>query len=352
MYSVYNQDSPNRRNRRPPSSPMRQNQHRNNFGAYKQYISKNQDNFVHSAAPFPLLPSYQAVQELENVVKGELKRYQIELCNKQRQLYTNNNNCFIDQKTINTLNPHSLGIITYRSLFINHNLIDSIVQENHSKIKKSCERASVKTINNMVSESTFYFRISILCRKLLDSTPYMFTIIFKRMQLQQEKLHLLTMKYIELRDIWKQLCNYVDCLNIRTHKKLGEWGIEQILSPTAYDEGGQAPDVIMHLDHSFQSIMIYDMNRFVKNPEFEHNQFKKRIVWLPFEEKTFYEKFYLYPKKFSKISSFLPDKTTKDAIEFYYTHKYTAEMKQVITRLKHRGKVINNKVASEGKVKK
>lgn len=311
-------------------------------------MSKNQDNFVFNAAPFPKLPSYSVVQELESVVKSELKRYQLELYNKKRQLH----NCAVDQKVVSSCNPHSLGVINYRSLLINHNLIDNIVNENHTRIKRSCARASVDTIINMTNEPTFYLRVSLLCRQLLNSTPYMFTIIFKRMQLQQEKLYLLTAKYIELREVWTQLCNYIDCLNIRSHKKLGDWGNEQILAPTAYEDGGRAPDIEMHIDHGFQSIMLYDMNRFVKDPEFEHNQFKKRIVWLPFEEKIFYEKFFIYPKKFGQISSYLPEKTTKDVIEFYYTHKYTTEMKQVITRLKHRGKVTNNKVASEGQVKK
>lgn len=311
-------------------------------------MSKNQDNFIYAAAPFPKLPSFSIVQELESVTKSELKRYQIELYNKKRQLH----NCFTEQKVVNPSNPHSLGIVNYRGLFINHNLIDNIIHENNAKIKKSNSRAKIDTNFDTISEPTFYFRVSFLCRKLFDSTPLMFTIIFKRMQLQQEKLIYLTSKYIEIREVWEQLCNYVDCLNIRSHKKLGEWGTEQVLTLTAYEDGGRAPDIEMHIDHDFQSITLYDMNRFVKDPKLEHENFKRRIVWLPHEEKIFYEKFYTYPKEFGKIAKFLPDKTTKDMIEFYYTHKYTTEMKQVITRLKHRGKMTNNKVASEGKVKK
>ena len=46
----------------------------------------------------------------------------------------------------------------------------------------------------------------------------------------------------------------------------------------------------------------------------------------------------------------MPEKSVKDLIEFYYTHRYTAEMKQVYTRLRLRSKV-STKVGSEGKVK-
>lgn len=350
MYKEYYQDSPKKQNWKSfHSSPSKQTPYVNNLNQYHHYITKNSYNdFVSNAAPFPKLPKYTVVQELESVVKSELKRYQLDLQNKKRQLY----NCFADTKVTNPYDINSLGVITYRGFYINHFLIDNIERENRSKIKKSCEKANIQTDFDTTTQSLFYLRVSMLCRQLIESAPYMFTVIFKRMQLQQEKLYLLTLKYVELRDVWTQLCNYVDCLNIRTHKKLGEWGIEQILAPTAYDEGGQAPDVPMHIDHDFQSIMLYDTNRFVKDPELEHNQFKKRIVWLPFEVKLFYDKFFMYPKKFGKISKCFPDKTTKDVIEFYYSHRYTTEMKQVITRLKHRGKMSNNKVASEGQVKK
>jgi hypothetical protein len=55
-------------------------------------------------------------------------------------------------------------------------------------------------------------------------------------------------------------------------------------------------------------------------------------VWTVEEISVFLEKFALYPKEFSKISCFLPEKQTKDCIDFYYRRKYSLGLKNMSYR--------------------
>ncbi|OHT02278.1 hypothetical protein TRFO_30645 [Tritrichomonas foetus] len=95
---------------------------------------------------------------------------------------------------------------------------------------------------------------------------------------------------------------------------------------------------------------IYDKNMYISDPVREHKIFKRRIAWTSNEQNIFYELFNSYPKKFSKITSFLPGKETKDVIEFYYSHRYEPDMINALTRIKQCCPM-SNKVISEGKVR-
>ncbi|KAJ3447152.1 duplicated homeodomain-like superfamily protein [Anaeramoeba flamelloides] len=69
-------------------------------------------------------------------------------------------------------------------------------------------------------------------------------------------------------------------------------------------------------------------NRFVPRPVVI-NQMKKHLnPWTKEEEEKFVEIFKIHPKIFHKISQHLPNKSTKDVIQFYYLNKTKLKLKQ------------------------
>jgi hypothetical protein len=92
--------------------------------------------------------------------------------------------------------------------------------------------------------------------------------------------------------------------------------------------------------------IIYDTNRFVRDPLDEHQRFRRRLVWTNWEKNRFVEVYTHHPKDFGKIARELPDKEVKDVIEFYYLNKLALGLNQR-ERIK-RGK----KVIYEGRMKK
>ena len=50
--------------------------------------------------------------------------------------------------------------------------------------------------------------------------------------------------------------------------------------------------------------------------------------WSKDEIKTFVEKYYLYPKLFGKIASYLPKRTASECVKFYYCFKKTLQLKK------------------------
>lgn len=89
---------------------------------------------------------------------------------------------------------------------------------------------------------------------------------------------------------------------------------------------------------------FYDMNRYVSNPELEHDNFKKRNAWSNDEINVFIESYAKYPKKFKKIADELPSKKVNDVIEFYYLHKKDLNLKQYNIKAKKRCKYVYKKL--------
>ncbi|KAJ5073939.1 nuclear receptor co-repressor related ncor [Anaeramoeba ignava] len=52
--------------------------------------------------------------------------------------------------------------------------------------------------------------------------------------------------------------------------------------------------------------------------------------WTKEEEDIFMEKILIYYKNFSKIASFLPEKTSKDVVAYYYLNKKKLNLKEKV----------------------
>lgn len=73
-----------------------------------------------------------------------------------------------------------------------------------------------------------------------------------------------------------------------------------------------------------------DNNGLVKDPLYFEKEKKLSIVWTEEEKDIFLKKFILYQKNFSKIASFLENKTTENVILYYYMNKKTLDLKRIL----------------------
>jgi hypothetical protein len=110
-----------------------------------------------------------------------------------------------------------------------------------------------------------------------------------------------------------------------------------------------APDRPMLSKFERKEGLFWDMNRFVENPEEEHQRFKRRVGWTEKEKERFVEAYIQHPKKFRVIVRDLPGKSVGDAIEFYYLNRFSLGLKEKEPLSRRRGKA---KVISEGTIKK
>ena len=85
----------------------------------------------------------------------------------------------------------------------------------------------------------------------------------------------------------------------------------------------------MILDHTEKTTVRFcDHNRLVEDAMAQERERKAMHVWSEEEKKIFVEKYLMFPKNFRKIASFMPGKTTADCVSYYYTHKYTLNLKK------------------------
>lgn len=61
-------------------------------------------------------------------------------------------------------------------------------------------------------------------------------------------------------------------------------------------------------------------------------------IWSDTEKSVFVDKFMQFPKNFHRIASFLPNRTTKDCVKFYYDAKASTEFKQLLKEHDNRRK--------------
>mmetsp|Transcript_35125 Transcript_35125/g.75851 ORF Transcript_35125/g.75851 Transcript_35125/m.75851 type:complete len:535 (+) Transcript_35125:98-1702(+) len=84
-------------------------------------------------------------------------------------------------------------------------------------------------------------------------------------------------------------------------------------------------NLIIHIDTSYSTGRILQR---VEDPATEETRRQGTIVWSDIEKCIFLDSFFHHPKKFRKISSFLPNKTTKDCVQYYYDSKQNIPYKQ------------------------
>ncbi|CAH2052695.1 unnamed protein product, partial [Iphiclides podalirius] len=70
--------------------------------------------------------------------------------------------------------------------------------------------------------------------------------------------------------------------------------------------------------------------------ETEHKELQTRNVWSRAERELFREKYLQHPKNFGQIASFLPRKSVKDCVRFYYLSKKAENYKQLLRKPRQR----------------
>ncbi|XP_028174693.1 flocculation protein FLO11-like [Ostrinia furnacalis] len=70
--------------------------------------------------------------------------------------------------------------------------------------------------------------------------------------------------------------------------------------------------------------------------ESEHKELQLRNVWSQSEREVFREKYLQHPKNFGQIASFLPRKSVRDCVRFYYLSKKAENYKQLLRKPRQR----------------
>uniref|UniRef100_A0A2A4K491 SANT domain-containing protein n=1 Tax=Heliothis virescens TaxID=7102 RepID=A0A2A4K491_HELVI len=79
-----------------------------------------------------------------------------------------------------------------------------------------------------------------------------------------------------------------------------------------------------------------DTNRRCMDMESEHKELQLRNVWSQAERELFREKYLQHPKNFGQIASFLPRKSVRDCVRFYYLSKKAENYKQLLRKPRQR----------------
>ncbi|XP_049879385.1 titin isoform X3 [Pectinophora gossypiella] len=79
-----------------------------------------------------------------------------------------------------------------------------------------------------------------------------------------------------------------------------------------------------------------DTNRRCMDMEAEHAELELRNVWSAGEREVFREKYLQHPKNFGQIASFLPRKSVRDCVRFYYLSKKAENYKQLLRKPRQR----------------
>lgn len=77
--------------------------------------------------------------------------------------------------------------------------------------------------------------------------------------------------------------------------------------------------------------MFVDNNGLVDDPLELERQAKWKNMWTDEEKEIFLKKFLMFPKNFSKIASYLDQKSTQDVVLYYYANKRTLDLKKLVT---------------------
>jgi hypothetical protein len=159
--------------------------------------------------------------------------------------------------------------------------------------------------------------------------------------------------YAKLRVRWLEADAKLVALHAKMRSTAEEWPSEFPAGTTKPDEAKTlervARDSPMLSKFARESGVFWNMNRFVEDPEAEHQSFKKRVVWTEEEKEDFVEAYMQHPKKFRVIAKDLPGKGVKDVIEFYYLNRHSLGLKEKEPASRRRAKT---RVISEGAIKK
>ncbi|KAI5642570.1 g-protein pathway suppressor 2-interacting domain-containing protein [Phthorimaea operculella] len=89
-------------------------------------------------------------------------------------------------------------------------------------------------------------------------------------------------------------------------------------------------------DPSDHTPIYIDTNRRCLDMEAEHAELSVRNVWSNNEREVFREKYLQHPKNFGTIATFLPRKSVRDCVRFYYLSKKAENYKQLLRKPRQR----------------
>lgn len=118
--------------------------------------------------------------------------------------------------------------------------------------------------------------------------------------------------------------------------------MEQIIASLGNDEAtdpahlslknlATIPDMVS-VTHGKVDYVYDDTNHLVENPAEYYGPQSGTHDWTEEEKKTFLDKFAEYPKQFGVIAEFLPSKTTRQCVAFYYLHKKMIDFRKVVSQ--------------------
>jgi hypothetical protein len=269
---------------------------------------------------FPLLPSELQVLTLLSDAESDLAQTHFRCAKLLSACSTDGN-----PTDRHTFFPGHFGIIGFHGHIMNHSLFDRFRAESISRTNRSRSIALIP-YETQWGDSEFHRCVLRECARFSDELAPAFSFVFSYKMSLQRKVEWLASQYLAVWEAWLIYCVAVDRYNIQTHRTVTVWGTEQPLAPTR-KRVGFAEDVPMILDprmrvafaSSVESALVTDSNK------------KSKLVWSEDEKEVFYIQLREHGKRFRKIGLYLPGKSTKGVIEFYYLHKFTPEMQEVLS---------------------
>ncbi|EAY13963.1 Myb-like DNA-binding domain containing protein [Trichomonas vaginalis G3] len=338
----------------PPLNRPYQQIHRSPKDNYKSYrkehswkaITPAKKNSI-PAAPYPSLPTKGQVLDEKNKIDSQIIEYQIDLSTLRQAPQTVGVVSHVESQ------PDSLGVVDVGGFIANMNLVDSVIAQNKNNAKLAAKEASVDANQRMMFSSHAPYAVQDL-REHEDLLPLLFTSVFYTKMIEKEKEEALAEQYDTMRGIWNTQCDAVDTI---AENPVFPWpeDMPESMTKTADDKVYMefvADDTPMIINPAEKDVFKFNTDaRLVNDPVSEHHVYKQRVKWSEEEKNIFLEQWCSHPKDFVKIASFLPDKSVKEVIEFYYLNKNLYDMKNLQAASKKRAGG-RKKVASEGAIHK
>ena len=216
----------------------------------------------------------------------------------------------------------------YRGMLIDNLTIASVYKENMAKSMSSNANNVIQGIASITDPMQFKNLVS------FREDVYLAVEARKEMELKymKEKARL----YVGLRAEWIENCKVIDRYHEMVSKKKDEWPPSFYINtiPVEYAPEKMAPDQPMIMSRSENC--YNDECSLVKDPVAAYIAYKNRLVWTDEEKQIFLDKYELFPRQFSRIAEYLPDKSDTDVVEYYYLHRIELDLKGVEERRKHK----------------
>lgn len=92
------------------------------------------------------------------------------------------------------------------------------------------------------------------------------------------------------------------------------------------------PPMELGIDAQYAGFRYINSNGVIEDLVAEEREQKYANPWSAEEKEVFMQKFLLHPKNFHKIATYLPDKETKDVVQYYYNNKKALDLKAVLQK--------------------